>query len=260
MANIFISSSLIQVASIAAGCNVNVDECNLEIYGFKPSSLITTIFFVSSILTTFTMPVIGSILEYTSLRKTLGVVTASLLWICQSTQFFINESTWLTLAIFQAFSGFLYGIQVLTFSSYLPDIGKTVGTERMTDFAAIFNSVLFVSCMLFLVVVDAIAFTAGFGDVRTTQVSQAINFFILPSLLGFAWKNLPSAPATQSFEPGQNILSTGFLQMWKIAKKVNNDFGDGLLFFFIATIFAEAGESKYGIDRLLTQSNMYFTH
>ena len=73
MSSIFMSASLLYLASQEAGClvetvdnndddgiNLDVDEtCSARVHGFTPSALITNIAFISGLLSAFFMPLIG---------------------------------------------------------------------------------------------------------------------------------------------------------------------------------------------------------
>jgi len=198
--------------------------------------------FVSGILTALMMPIIGSVLEYTSWRRALGIVSAFLIWIIQTTEIGTNKSTWLFISIIQSISGFLYNVQLLTLSSYLPYIGRKVGEDKMADYAAMFNAGLFITCMSFLILVNATVAGLGFEDVRTVQISQFFEFILLPPLFYFAWKHLPHVPTQCSLDPDQTLLRAGFTLTWDTAININVTYKDGLRYFFIATIFSEAGK------------------
>jgi len=62
MTNIFLSTSLLYLARIAAGCDIEDVNCSNTVYGFRPSSLITNIAVVSGILAALLMPFTGAII------------------------------------------------------------------------------------------------------------------------------------------------------------------------------------------------------
>ena len=303
VSGIFVSSALIDLSSIAAGCSltmeksefINVkddsiyheimvddnnndntknDECNFEIIGLKPSSLITLISFSSGVFIAFTLPFIGTILEYTSLRKTVGIFSAFLLWFIPTMEFFvlIHPSAWLALCLLQVLYSFLYHLQVFTITSYLPQIGRLVGTARMTDLTALYKSIQFLSCLIFLVAINmmSIGITLVFNRddehlmddddsdqtnkpemrndvIQSFRICLVTNMIVLLPLFSLAWKNMPNVGPERDVEiRNQSLFSfweIGYRQMWETATMINEKYRDGLRCFFLAIIFTEAGKS-----------------
>lgn len=109
MSNIFLSTSLLYLAAQDAGCldeitgdiNEDCDNCvhifggdDSTIRGFRPTALIANILIVTGILATFVMPFIGSIIDYTSHRRTIGIVVAVALIVIQGVQIGTVLPTW----------------------------------------------------------------------------------------------------------------------------------------------------------------------
>jgi len=136
MSNIFFASSLIFLASKEAGCidkdDLVIEDCSNEVHGYKPTSFVSTIAVISGVLSALFMPVAGAMMDYTAYRKQVGVTVASLIILIQIIQIGTNSNTWFAMAILQAFSGFLYQVQVLVSYAYITDIAGIVGEEKMT--------------------------------------------------------------------------------------------------------------------------------
>ena len=140
MSNIFLSTAFLYLASEQAGCVDEVsrdviDDCDGKAYGFKPASFVSTIAVVAGLLSALFMPVIGAMVDYTSHRRTVGIVSAILMVLIQIVQIYTTSDTWLVMALLQAIAGFLYQVQVLAVYAYLPDIAKVVGESIMTNFS-----------------------------------------------------------------------------------------------------------------------------
>jgi hypothetical protein len=90
MSNIFLSTSLIYLASEEAGCidenGVAIPDCDNTVHGFQPPSLIANIAVISGLLSAFLMPVIGAIVDYTPYRRATGIIAALLLVLIQGVQ------------------------------------------------------------------------------------------------------------------------------------------------------------------------------
>ena len=136
MSNIYLTSSLIYLASKEIGCvdkedEVN-DDCTGKVYGMTPSALVANIATISGILSALFMPLFGAITDYTDHRWMLGVVSSALMTVIQAVQIGTVSATWFPMAVLQAIAGFLYQVEVLAIYAYLPDIARTVGEEKMT--------------------------------------------------------------------------------------------------------------------------------
>jgi hypothetical protein len=136
MSNLVYSSSLLYLASEAAGCLGDdgkvVKNCDKHVYGFVPAALIANIAVVSGILSAFFMPICGAIVDYTSHRWTVGVFVTTLMIIVQILQIGTVAKTWFAMLILQALAGFFYQIEVMAISAYLPDMAREVGEKTMT--------------------------------------------------------------------------------------------------------------------------------
>lgn len=137
MSNIFLSTAFIFLASKQADCldeegKKPVDDCPNEVYGFKPASFVANIAVISSVLSCVLMPLLGAVIDYTVHRRTVGAGAAALMIVIQALQVWLNVDTWFPMAVLQAFTGFVYQIEVLATYAYLPDMARMLGEEAMT--------------------------------------------------------------------------------------------------------------------------------
>ena len=142
MSNIFLSSAFIYLAAEQADCLVPSDEsdpdsglevmedCPNRVYGFKPTSLVSTIAVISGLLAAFLMPLIGAVVDFTPHRRMVGIMSAALMVAIQAVQAGTVSATWFPMAILQAIVGFIYQIQVLAVYAYLPEMARDVGEKR----------------------------------------------------------------------------------------------------------------------------------
>jgi MFS-type transporter involved in bile tolerance (Atg22 family) len=90
MSNIFLSTSLIYLASEEAGCidenGEAIPDCENTVHGFRPPSLIANIAVISGLLSALFMPFIGAIVDYTPYRRATGIIAAILIILIQSAQ------------------------------------------------------------------------------------------------------------------------------------------------------------------------------
>lgn len=100
---------------------------------------------------------------------------------------------------------------------------------------------------LFLILVIAIAFPFGLNDVRTAQLSQGINVVWISIGFFFGWKILPDVPSRHERHKGHSLWMEGFKQVWKTSKSINRNYPHGLRWFFLGTIFGDAGANAFTV-------------
>lgn len=254
MSNVFMSSSLLWLASEAAGCGSEEQgACTKRIYGFYPSSLNANIALISGLLSAFLMPIFGAMVDFTPYRRAVGIASAVVITIIQAVQIYSVSSTWFPMLILQAIAGFFYQIQVVAVYSYLVDMARQLGEAKMNGFSSTFTSIQFSSQAGFLLIVTVISIVIKSSSVVTAQISQGINTLCAILLFGFGWfKYMTPRPAAKELREGRSLLLAGFRQNLSTAKNVNSFFKKGLRWYFLALTFAEASASA-----LVTLSVIY---
>lgn len=133
---VFLSSTFLCLARESAGCSCTLtrdDKCEGRAYGMSPSALLTNIAIISGILSAVFMPVIGAMIDYTPYRRHVGIISSALIIIIQAIKIGTNSKTWFIMILLQGFTGFLYQIHLLASYAYLPDIGRTVDHNTLTN-------------------------------------------------------------------------------------------------------------------------------
>lgn len=243
MSNIFLSTALLSLAQEDAGCDPE-EDCWNEIYGFRPSSLLTVMSTASGILSALLMPIIGAMIDYTPHRRNLGICTSCLITIIQTFQIYTVEKTWLLMSVLQTIAGFLYNIQVLTSYSYLPEIGRMVDEETMSNFSTNFTVIRYSMQLLFLIFIIYIGSIHALNDLYLSHVTQSITVFML--IIGFpiGWKLLPSRPQRRRLK-GANIVLAGFIQNWNTFKGIQQHYSRGLLLFLFGISFTQSAANAF---------------
>jgi UMF1 family MFS transporter len=244
MGNVFLSTSLLYLASEEAGCIDEEDnlitDCENTVYGFAPASLITNVAVISGLLTAFFMPVVGAIIDYTPHRRLVGIITSVLVTLIQAIQIGTVSSTWFPMAILQAIVGSILIVQILATFAYLPEIAQQVSETAMNHFTSWSVFLGFSSQVVFLILVIAVSSIAGLDDVQTGHVGQVLCTIWLVIFFTRGWKLLPSRPATRKLPEGHSLLWEGFQQNWRSVKKIHRHY-KAFQWFLLATALAEAG-------------------
>jgi UMF1 family MFS transporter len=250
MSNIFMLSSLLYLASDAAGCfegesKFGDQACSTRIYGFYPSSLISNIGIISGLLAAFLMPVCGAMVDYTPYRRLIGIIIAIVLTAIQGIQVYTVAATWLAMLILQAIAAFFYQLQVVAVYAYLPEIAREVGESRMTTFCRNFTFFQFLSQFVFLVAIVVIQILVESSEILTAQISQGLNTASCIFFFGFGWfKYMTTRPTAHDLPEGHNLLLEGFRQNLRTARNAQRFFKKGLRWYYLALIFAESGRSQ----------------
>jgi len=106
-AGAFLATALLRLAKEAAGCETTVPprgslpKCDGRVYGIRPSSLLTTYTIVIGVLSAMLIPLMGAIVDYTSVRLKLGRIMTAICCILLFPQMFISQQTWFAVAIIQ---------------------------------------------------------------------------------------------------------------------------------------------------------------
>lgn len=250
---VFVSTELLRLATIAAGCDM-AEECYSRVYGMRPSSILSNIVTVVGLFSAFIMPLIGSIIDHTTHRKTIGSASAAALAIFILVQALVIEEHWFAAAILQIFVAFTYTIHLCSVYAYLPEL--TPDHDKMVQYTARFSAAQYGGSVFFLATMVILLTTFNHeGRFASTYLSQAVIFAVLASFLGYAWTKLfQKRPAKQSVPDGQNLLSSGFATLCKTGQTILKEH-HALKWLLVAVSFTEAAATTFS-----TVAITYMTH
>jgi hypothetical protein len=241
ISNIFLSTSLITLAEIELGCEGDEDSCG-TIYGFKPSSLIALIATVSGILSSFLLPFVGAVIDYTPNRHLTGMVSSSILITIQAIQIYTVESTWFAMSILQAINGFIYQVVALASYAYLPEIVSSVSEKTFQWYSSIYYMAMFGHELLFLIIMAAISIIFDTSDVVTAQISQGLDTIVSGGYYILTWYYFTKKDAKAKLPKNSSLCGAGFQQVFKTAGGLYQHYPNTVGKFFIGCIFAQAGK------------------
>lgn len=247
IANLMLNTSLLWLASNAAGCFDDPDAeqtgaCNKRIHGMLPSTFIANIATFSGLGSALLMPITGAYVDFTPHRREWGIWSAVVMTLIQFTQIFTYQDTWLGMNILQIFAIISYQVQNMVGYAYEPEIAREVGEHDMGRYTAHFTSNQFGAQCVFLLVIAAIQAVAKPSPVQTGQISQALNTLTCIVFFGICWfKYMSPRQALRKLPPDTtNIVVAGLRQNWETVLNMQRYFKKGLRWFFLAVIFSRA--------------------
>jgi hypothetical protein len=102
-AGAFLATALLKIAKDEAGCQIEklpgeskLPDCNEKIYGLKPSSLLSTFATVLGLVAAMCMPLVGAVVDYTSHRRSLGRLMASIFCLSLFPTIFVTRQNWVS--------------------------------------------------------------------------------------------------------------------------------------------------------------------
>lgn len=234
-AAVFVSTALLKSAKEAAGCstswvpndddtfNYDVrDDCNEKIFGMKPTSLLTNIVMISSLVSASLMPLIGSIIDHTPYRRTVGRISAALLVSLVFIQILALKKVWAVAAAIQVAVSFLYSVHLCAVYAYLPEL--TSNTETLVAYTSRFTAAQYMASVAFLLTMVSILRYARIGageEILAAQVSQATVFVVATVFFGVAWfRFFHRRKACQSVPEGMTLLNAGFRKLFRTAHAI----------------------------------------
>ncbi len=235
MSMVFLSSALMSIA----------EDDHDEMFGLKPSSLITAIGTVSGILSAIILPFMGAVVDCTPYRRKVGVVFTIILISIQTIQIASTANTWRYMAFLQAINGFVFQVMMLAAYSYLPEMAREIGEKRMTKYSSKFFMMMFALESIYLIVVIGISLHFEMDDLATSQVAQSINLVFAGWCYYYGWKFFTPKVGNRELTDKSSLCMSGFLQVFKTASGIWKHYRSSLGWYLSAVVFAEAGKTIF---------------
>jgi MFS-type transporter involved in bile tolerance (Atg22 family) len=228
---VFVSTALLKLAKEAAGCETAspdnddayvVPDCEEKIFGMRPTSLLTNILMASSLVSASLMPLVGSIIDHTSYRRTAGRASAACLIILICLQLFSLEHAWVVAATIQVVIAFIYSVHLCATYAYLPEL--TTRPETLVAYTSRFTAAQYGASVIFLLTMVIILSYMGIGygqEVRAAQVSQTAVFFVTTVFFGIAWSKLFKKREAMHLVPkDMTLINAGFRKLFRTTKSI----------------------------------------
>ena len=259
---VYLSVAIINLAKNRAGCPIgnyeNEDEsenvikdveCYGKVYGLRPSSLLTTLSTVVALISAFSLPFVGAVVDYTSHRKFIGFVTAVAQIMFTASQIFVNERNWGIIMILLVFNAFIGWVHTLTAFAYLPEL--TEDPKLLVDWTANFHILQYFAIILFLVCMLGILNTIGFDgsanlndDILSARVASTSTLVITTPLFMYSWIWLmKKRDAFHTLPQGSSLATIGFVKVFQTSKLLYRRHR-AIMWFFVNVALVEASQQS----------------
>ncbi|KAL3799356.1 hypothetical protein ACHAWO_008467 [Cyclotella atomus] len=230
----FVGSAILKLAAMEAG------GINQTIHGIKVSSLLTIGNLIAGVTAGVTMPLVGALVDHTDHRKAMGALSALVVVACAGGQLSLGADTWFAVYILGIILGYFFIMHQVCVMAYLPDL--THDTTEMGHYTAMFMTRQYFVQGLYTTLIVVVGFTTSITDVQTAKLGIGLAFCIGSLCFAYAWGFLfRKRPKLREVPAGQNILSTGFVQLWTTSKVVFTQY-PALKWFMISLLWSpEAG-------------------
>lgn len=242
---VFLSSANIKLALNDAGCLDLPDgptSCENRVYGMKPTSLLTLMTTLTGLLASLAMPVMGAIVDHTSLRLTVAVGTAVPITAINMAQICVSETTWFAVALMQVAGSVLTMLHMTVTYAYLGELTKD--NHRLAYYNAIYQGLrslamlatLFCITLLATLVLDPDTRNELSYDIGTARVAQIFqSLACIPLFVLSFYKGFKPRAALSKVPEGSSLFTAGFKKLFGTFRRIYHHF-PGLMWNIIANI------------------------
>jgi MFS-type transporter involved in bile tolerance (Atg22 family) len=230
----FVGSAVLTLAAMEAG------GINETIHGIKVSSLLTLGNLIAGVTAGVTMPFVGALVDHTDHRKAMGALSAIIVLGGAGAQLMLSANTWFVVYILGIIIGYFFIMHQVCVMAYLPDLTHNI--TEMGHYTAMFMTRQYFVQGVYTTIIVVSSFTAKINNISTAKLGIGLAFAIGTICFGYAWLFLfRKRPRLREVPQGQNLVSTGFVQLWSTTKVVFSQY-HALKWFMIALLWSpEAG-------------------
>ena len=255
-AALFLLGTYLYLANKAAGCPNAVcideddndrdptpvptpsDNCG-KVWGARPAALVSFGLTIGQVTIACLMPVVGSVVDHSHHRKSIGVAGLGAAWLVCGLQAAVTRHTWQVLLILY-FTVYMLGYMAnqTCAMAYLPELTDD------DDVLASINGrarVKEMSCMLlYMIVVAASQLLLNLDAVDTGRVASLVSALVGGIITLMSWRYFTERPASRILPENANLLLYGFVNIRETTKELYEEAPD-LLKFLVSYAFSEAG-------------------
>eukprot|EP00536_Pseudo-nitzschia_multiseries_P010942 jgi/Psemu1/326233/estExt_fgenesh1_pg.C_3520006 len=247
LSSFFVGPALLKLASQQSIDNCesmdNYEKCMMDprIYGFKPSSLLTNMGAIASVVSVISLPLVGAAVDFTSYRRQVGMCTAFGLTLIKVLELGFGPNTWFFVACLQVLSSILFQIQKATMYAYSAELSKHPTFQ--SKFQSSLALTLFASMFIYMFEVELPSRILKFdGDVKTARLAILIAILNCMPLFALSWIYLfRDKPPASNIPMGQTVLTAGFHKLHGSFREISSVYRTVRHFLVFSLAWSEAG-------------------
>lgn len=248
MSTFFVGPALLKLATQQAvdmsGClaeDEGYDECEegSRIYGFKPSSLLTNMGTIASLLSVSLIPFFGAVVDFTPYRKQVGMFTALGMVLVKILELGLGPTTWFFVVCLQVLSTIFYQTHTATMDSYSAELSNQP-TEQ-SKYQSSFALILFASMFLYMLEVLVPCGALHYDDIETARFAIRVSIINTVPLFSLGWVYFfRDRPSASMLPNDQTILTAGFRKLAKTFDEISKKYGTVKHFLVYSLVWSEA--------------------
>jgi UMF1 family MFS transporter len=204
-----------------------------------PGSYYGYVLSLSVLLQVFVLPVIGAVADYSDRKKSILGWLAYIGAACTVLMYFINGSNYLYGGALFLLANVTFGASIVVYNSFLPDIAPEQDRDSVSSkgfaWGYVGGALLLLLNLLLFTYYESIGITK-ITAVRLSLASAGLWWGLFTIIPLRALRNRKSA---QTRAPGQNILTTGFKQLFRTLSEMRN-YPQTMLFLIGYLIYNDA--------------------
>lgn len=265
MSTFFVGPALLKLASEQAidiaGCSAMIDESYYDecaktsrIYGFKPSSLLTNMGTITSLVSIISLPLFGAIVDFTPYRKQVGMFTAVGVALIKIFELGLGPTTWFFVVCLQILSSFLYQTHAATMDTYSAELSNQ--PTKQSKFQSSFALIMFASMFLYMLEVLIPSRILHLGDIATARFAIVVSICNSLPLFLLAWVYFfRDRPPASKLPNGNTILTAGFRKLGSTFHEISSKYGHVKHFLVFSLAWSEAGSRTLPIIAITYMSD-----
>lgn len=194
-----------------------------RIYGFKPSSLLTNMGTITSLVSIISLPLFWAIVDFTPYRKQVGMFTAFGVVLIKIFELGLGPTTWFFVARLQILSSFFYQTHSATMDTYSAELSNQ--PTKQSKFQTSFALIMFASMFLFMLEVLIPSRILHLEDIGIARFAIVVSICNSLPLFSFGWVYFfRDRPPASKLPNGQTILTAGFRKLASTFNEISSKY------------------------------------
>ncbi len=223
---------------------------------FEPDAFFPTMVSISVVLQVFLLPLLGTIADYSTLKKrlmlffaTIGAVATILLFFVQPDMPLLGTNGAVLMGgLLFIIANLTFGAAVVLYNAFLPDIAEPKDRDRVSSFGWALGYLgggiaLLIALGLYTVMDDK-------GLAVRIGLALAGAWWLIFTL-AFPGRKLRQRPALKKLPPGENYLSQGVKQIWRTLTTMYREYPETLKYLIAYLIYND------GIQTVIVVSTLF---